>query len=87
MNYLRFVRRRGLRVSGRLLVALSSVVLGPVTSSQAAVVAGGRGPQLLIGQDDDNITNVRVQADATAEPVTTAPTFSTAGPAMTCCLD
>jgi len=68
MNCQRFVCRRGpSALSGGLLVALSSMVLWPAASSQAAVIAGGRGPQLLIGQDDDNITNVKVQADATAD--------------------
>jgi Ca2+-binding RTX toxin-like protein len=68
MNYLRFICRRGLpALSGGLLVALVSVVLWPAASSQAAVIAGGRGPQLLIGEDDDNITNVKIQADATAD--------------------
>jgi hypothetical protein len=43
------------------------MILGPAASSDAAVIAGGRGPQLLIGQDDDNINNGKVQADAMAD--------------------
>ncbi len=68
MNYLQLIGRRRLPArSGGLLLALLGVVLGPAASSRAAVIAGGRGPQLLIGQDDDNITNVKVQADAAAD--------------------
>lgn len=68
MNYLQLITRCRLSArSGGLLIALLSVVLGPTASSRAAVIAGGRGPQLLIGSDDDNITNVKVQADATAD--------------------
>jgi hypothetical protein len=42
------------------------VVLGPALRTQAAVVEGGKGPQLLIGQDDDNINNANIQAGAAA---------------------
>jgi hypothetical protein len=51
-----------------VLVALLGVgvVLSPAHSTQAAVVDGGKGPQLLIGRDDDNTTNVAIQAGAAA---------------------
>ena len=53
-------------LSGGLLVALLGVVLGPAPPSQAAIIDGGKGPQLLIGRDDDNISNATIQADAAA---------------------
>ena len=53
-------------LSAGVLVTLSSL-LSPTAFTQAAVVGGGKGPQLLIGEDDDNITNVKIQADATAD--------------------
>jgi hypothetical protein len=53
-------------LSAGVLVTLSSL-LGPTASTQAAVVGGGKGADLLIGRDDDNITNVKIQADATAD--------------------
>ena len=40
--------------------------MGPAYLTQAAVVEGGKGPQLLIGRDDDNIDNVDIQAGALA---------------------
>ena len=50
---------------------------------QAALIEGGKGPQLLIGRDDDNIDNPHIQAGAAANQSSTAPTFSKAGRAMT----
>jgi hypothetical protein len=38
--------------------------LGPSRSVHAALNDGGRGPQLLIGRDDDNIDNAAIQAGA-----------------------
>ncbi len=49
-----------------VLIAFLGVVLGPTYQSQAALVEGGKGPQLLIGLDDDNQTNAAVQAGAVA---------------------
>ena len=49
-----------------LLVAVVGVLLGPAHPTQAALVDGGKGPQLLIGSDDDNVTNVAIQAGAAA---------------------
>ena len=53
-------------VSTGLSVAFLAVLLGPTFPTQAALVEGGRGPQLLIGLDDDNETNAAIQAGAVA---------------------
>jgi len=67
MSNLRLISRFGLpALSASLLVALLGVVLGPAHPTQAAVVDGGKGPQLLIGRDDDNILNADIQAGAAA---------------------
>src|SRR5437867_6433500 len=67
MSHVRLISRFGLpALSAGLLVAVLSVVLGPARRTQAAVVEGGRGPQLLIGLDDDNIGNAAIQAGALA---------------------
>jgi Ca2+-binding RTX toxin-like protein len=49
-----------------LLLAPLGLVLGSAHSTQAAVVEGGKGPQLLIGRDDDNQGNLLIQAGAAA---------------------
>jgi hypothetical protein len=54
-------------LSGAILVALVGVVLVPARPIQAALVDAGKGPQLLIGRDDDNIGNVGIQAGAAAD--------------------
>jgi hypothetical protein len=67
MSLLRLSSRFGLPVvSAGLLLAALGVVLGPAHRIQAAVVEGGKGPQLLIGRDDDNINNAGIQAGASA---------------------
>ena len=55
-------------LSASLLFAVSGVlvVLGPAHPMQAAVTEGGKGPQLLIGRDDDNFGNVAIQTGAVA---------------------
>jgi hypothetical protein len=68
MSYPQSVRRRVLPAwSWGLLVTLVGVALVLAASSQAEVIAGGKGPQLLIGADDDNMNNGKIQADATAD--------------------
>ncbi len=47
-------------------VAFLVVLLGPTHPTQAALVEGGKGPQLLIGLDDDNQANAAIQAGAAA---------------------
>jgi RTX calcium-binding nonapeptide repeat (4 copies) len=65
MSHSRLISRFGLpALSASLLAAVVGVALGPARSTQAAVVEGGKGPQLLIGRDDDNILNGDIQAGA-----------------------
>jgi hypothetical protein len=67
MNHVRLISRLGLpALSASLLAGSLGVVFGPVHPIQAAVVEGGKGPQLLIGRDDDNINNPGIQAGAAA---------------------
>jgi Ca2+-binding RTX toxin-like protein len=68
MSRTRLISRFGLpALSASLLAALLGVALSPARPTQAAVVDGGKGPQLLIGRDDDNILNVDIQAGAAAD--------------------
>jgi Ca2+-binding RTX toxin-like protein len=68
MSHLRLISRFGLpALSASLLAALLGVALSPARPTQAAVVEGGKGPQLLIGRDDDNILNADIQAGAAAD--------------------
>ena len=50
---------------GGLLVVLG-LFIGPARTTQAAVVEGGNGPQLIVGVDDDNQANAAIQAGAVA---------------------
>ena len=49
-----------------LLVALVGVLLGPAHQTQAALLEGRKGAQLLIGSDDDRQDNAAIQAGAVA---------------------
>jgi hypothetical protein len=65
MSHLRSISRLGLPTLGAgVLVAFLGVVPGPARAVQAALVDQGKGPQLLIGRDDDNTGNLDVQAGA-----------------------
>jgi Ca2+-binding RTX toxin-like protein len=65
MSHLRSISRFGLpTLSASVLAAMIGVVPGPAHSIQAARLDGGKGPQLLIGRDDDKIENVAIQAGA-----------------------
>jgi len=55
-----------LALAASLLLAPLGLVLGSAHPTQAAVVEGGKGPQLLIGLDDDNQGNLLIQAGAAA---------------------
>jgi hypothetical protein len=67
MSQLKFLSRVGLSaLSAGLLLALLGVIMGPAHPTQAAVVEGGKGTQLLIGVDDDNQANPLIQAGAVA---------------------
>jgi len=67
MTYLRLISRFGLpALTAGLLVALLGVILGQAHPTQAALIEDGKGPQLLIGRDDDNVDNADIQAGAAA---------------------
>jgi len=67
MTDVRLISRFGLpALSAGLLAASLGVVLGPAQPVQAALIESGKGPQLLIGRDDDNTNNVAIQAGAAA---------------------
>src|SRR5262245_16262851 len=53
-------------LSGGVLTVLMGVVLGTAHPIQAALLDDGKGAQLLIGRDDDNIDNAAIQAGAAA---------------------
>ena len=53
-------------LTGCFAAAVLAVVLGFAGPSQAALVEGANGPQLLIGLDDDRQDNAAVQAGAVA---------------------
>jgi len=67
MGQSKFGSRFGLSaLSACALVALPGLILGSAHPTQAALVDGGKGPQLLIGCDDDNQANALIQAGAVA---------------------
>ena len=49
-----------------LSVAILGVLLGSAYTTQAALIEAGKGPQLLIGSDDDKQDNPAIQAGAPA---------------------
>jgi hypothetical protein len=53
-------------VSAGVSFGLLGALLGPAHPTQAALVEGGKGPQLLIGLDDDRQDNTAIQAGAGA---------------------
>jgi hypothetical protein len=53
-------------LSAGLFVVCVGLILGPAHPTQAALVEGGKGPQLLIGRDDDRQDNPAIQAGAAA---------------------
>ena len=66
MSQKQSISRFGLpALSAGLIVALLGVILGPAHPTQAAA-EDGKGPQLLIGLDDDRQDNVAIQAGAGA---------------------
>jgi hypothetical protein len=67
MSHIKFGSRFGFSaLSAGVLAAALGLILGPAQTTQAALVEGGNGPQLLIGVDDDNQANALIQADALA---------------------
>ena len=53
-------------LSAGLSVAFLAVLMGPTYPTQAALIGDSKGPQLLIGLDDDRQDNVAIQAGAAA---------------------
>lgn len=53
-------------LSAGLFAAFVGAILGLANPTQAALIEGGKGPQLLIGRDDDRQDNVAIQAGAAA---------------------
>jgi RTX calcium-binding nonapeptide repeat (4 copies) len=66
VSYLRLIFRCGLPALSAALLVGASGGLESTHPIQAAVLDGGKGPQLLIGRDDDTIANVDIQAGAAA---------------------
>jgi RTX calcium-binding nonapeptide repeat (4 copies) len=66
MSYLRLISRFGLPALSAALLVGGSGLLGLTHPIQAAVIDGGKGPQLLIGRDDDTRENVDIQAGVAA---------------------
>jgi hypothetical protein len=68
MNYPRLISRLGASaLSAGLLGGVLTVMLIPAYPTHAAVIEGGKGPQLLIGRDDDSVANAAIQAGAAAD--------------------
>jgi hypothetical protein len=63
-------RERNVKMSalsaGSLFIVGAGLILSLAHSTQAALVDGGKGPQLLIGLDDDRQDNAAIQAGAAA---------------------
>jgi hypothetical protein len=53
-------------LSAGLFAAFVGAMLGLANPTQAALIEGGKGPQLLIGLDDDRQDNAAIQAGAAA---------------------
>ena len=67
MNQLQPISRfRMAALSAGLLLSCAGLIFGPARAAQAALVDGGKGPQLLIGLDDDRQDNAAIQAGAAA---------------------
>ena len=67
MNQLQPISRfRMSALAAGLLLSCAGLIFGPARAAQAALVDGGKGPQLLIGLDDDRQDNAAIQAGAAA---------------------
>jgi RTX calcium-binding nonapeptide repeat (4 copies) len=66
MSHVQSISRFGLSALAGLLMAFLGALVGPVYTTQAALVEDGKGPQLLIGLDDDRQNNAAIQAGAVA---------------------
>jgi RTX calcium-binding nonapeptide repeat (4 copies) len=63
-----------------LSLAIVGVLLGPAKPTQAALIDAGKGPQLLIGSDDDRQDNATIQAGAAANQSLNRTDVITGGP-------
>jgi hypothetical protein len=67
VNHLQPISRfRMSALSVGLLLSCAALLVGPARPTQAALVDGAKGPQLLIGLDDDRQDNAAIQAGAAA---------------------
>jgi hypothetical protein len=58
--------RLGVAAAAGVSATLVLILLGAAQPTDAALIAGGKGPQLLIGADDDRLDNAGIQAGAAA---------------------
>ena len=67
MSHLQSISRFGVSaLAAALSAALLGTLVGPVSTTQAALIDDGDGPQLLLGRDDDRQDNTAIQAGAGA---------------------
>ena len=84
MSHMKSISRFGLpALSASLLVALLGVILSQPVPPRRRAIDAGKGPQLLIGRDDDKIDNVKFRLVRRRTSRSTAPTSSKAGRATT----
>jgi len=63
----RLISRFGLStLAAGLSAGVLGMLVGSVQPTQAALIEAGKGPQLLIGRDDDRVDNVAIQVGAAA---------------------
>ena len=76
-----FVSRFGVATTvAGLSAVLVGLILGSAHPTQAALLDGGKGPQLLIGTDDDRQDNTAIQAGAAADQSLKRTDVLTGGP-------
>ena len=81
MNNAPVISRFGVAtVVAGLSVAILGVFLGPAQPMQAALIEAGKGPQLLVGSDDDRQDNAAIQAGAAANQSLNRTDVITGGP-------
>src|SRR5215208_7012499 len=81
MSHVQSISRFGLSaLAAGLAAAFLGVLVGPVSVTQAALIEDGKGPQLLIGLDDDRQDNAAIQAGAAANQSLNRTDVITGGP-------
>lgn len=63
MNLVKSIARIGLPALSVAVLLGGLAILSPARPTQAALLDGGKGPQLLIGRDDDNSGNTAIGAN------------------------